>query len=267
MRDQTEEAIRLSPADARAMLRKGGWDGLTEAVAQAYVHASLMVVPSAEVPNILAFAAANPRAVPIIAVLPKGEWTTPLAEGGDIRTDVARYEVWENGVRTAELERIDHLWHDDLVAIFIGTTHILGMALKEAGIPADTVDNPRPAIYSTALEATPAGGLNATKHVTVKFARPEEVETVVRVSTEIPLGHGQPIAIGGSMIGVDGDHPAFGYPLLVEENRVPIFFECSYTLKSALQHAPVTWFACSAPGCSFITDVPWARTRNTTNIA
>lgn len=32
-----------------------------------------------------------------------GSWQTVLAEGADLRTDIPRYRVWENGQLTAEI--------------------------------------------------------------------------------------------------------------------------------------------------------------------
>ena len=87
----------LTPAEARALFRNGlvtptaGWSA-------GYAQANLIVVPKAQAFDVLLFAQRNPKSCPILGVLDAGETAGPLLAGGDIRADVPRYTVYENGV-------------------------------------------------------------------------------------------------------------------------------------------------------------------------
>ncbi|GIW07126.1 MAG: UPF0317 protein [Dehalococcoidia bacterium] len=255
--DAARDAIGATAAEARALIRAGRWSGLTETLAQRFVHLAPVVVPADWVLPLLQFCIRNPSAGPILELLAPGDWETGLAPGGDIRTDVVRWQIWEAGRLTGEVTDLRPVWREDLVTVLLGTSHILAGPLKAAGISAETVDNPRPAIYRTALPTQPAGPLSGPHFVTVKFARPEEIATIFRVTGRYPAGHGAPIHAGDpALIGVDGVHPAFGFPLEVPAGRVPLFWPCGFTVLEALRAARLPWLACHAPGCTFIVDLP-----------
>jgi uncharacterized protein YcsI (UPF0317 family) len=199
----------------------------------------------------------NPLAAPILDVLDPGAPATDLAQGGDVRTDVVRWQVWEAGAMASETHDLRPYWREDLVTVLLGTSHILAGPLKAAGIPEWTVDNPRPAIYRTALRARSAGRLGGPQYVTVKFADPIDVPLITRITAKYPAGHGAPLHIGDpGLIGVDGASPGFGHPLDIPPGTTPVFWACSFTVLEALRAARVPWFACHAPGCTFILDIP-----------
>jgi uncharacterized protein YcsI (UPF0317 family) len=249
--------VAVTAAEARALIRAGRWTGLTETLAQQSVHLAPVAVPSEWALPLLQFCVRNPIAAPVIEVLGPGEWMTDLAPDGDLRTDVPRWQVWEAGVLAAEVTDLRPHWRDDLVTVLLGTSHLFAGPLKTAGISAETVDNPRPAIYRTARPTRQAGPLAGPLFVTVKFARPAEVATIVRVTARFPAGHGAPVHVGDpALIGLDGEQPAFGAPLEVPDGTVPLFWACGYTVLEALRAARLPWFACHAPGCAFIVDLP-----------
>ncbi|MFN8535517.1 MAG: DUF1445 domain-containing protein [Dehalococcoidia bacterium] len=251
------DPVATTAAAARALIRAGRWTGLTETLAQHYVHLAPVTLPADDALALLRFCVRNPQAGPVVEILGPGEWESDLAPGGDIRTDVVRWQIWEGGEAAGETADLRRFWRHDLVTVLLGTSHILAGPLKDAGIPADTVDNPRPAIYRTTLPSRPAGSLRGPQYVTVKFALPEEVAKIVRVTACYPAGHGAPIAIGDpAAIGVDGELPGFGYPLAIPPGRVPLFWACGFTVLEALRAARLAWFACHAPGCTFIVDLP-----------
>lgn len=247
----------------RAAIREGRHTGLTETVGQEWAQGGPLFVPREYAYDVLLYSVRNPAALPLLDVLDPGAWTTELAPGADVRTDVPLYEVWADGQKIAEVTDLRPLWRGDLVTFVMGTSHILAMGLKEAGVAETTVDNPRPAIYRTALPTRAAGRLSGPLCVTVKFARPDEVAIIQRVSATLPAGHGAPVHAGDpAAIGVEGDAPVFGYPLDVPEGTVPVFWACSYSLLAALRAAKIPWFACHAPGRMLVTDLPWHAYRN-----
>ena len=90
------ERAALAPAEARALFREGlvtptsGWcDG--------WAQANLIVVPRDWAFDVLLFAQRNPKPCPVLGVLEPGEVSGTLLRGGDVRTDVPLYTVYENG--------------------------------------------------------------------------------------------------------------------------------------------------------------------------
>lgn len=251
-----DDPVVATAAEARELIRAGRWIGLTETLAQRFVHLAPVAVPSEWALPLLQFCVRNPVAAPVVEVLGRGEWMTDLAPDGDLRTDVPRWQVWEAGALAAEVTDLRPSWRDDLVTVLLGTSHLFAGPLKAAGVSVETVDNPRPAIYRTTLSTRQAEPLGGPLFVTVKFARPEEIATIVRVTARYPAGHGAPIHVGDpAVIGLDGAQPAFGFPLEAPDDRVPLFWACGFTVLEALRAARLPWFACHAPGCTFIVDL------------
>ena len=84
------------PAVARDHYRAGlavpssGW-------APGYTQANLVVVPQDWAYDVLLFGQRNPKPVPLLDVTDAGSTSTALAPGADLRTDLPRYRVWQDG--------------------------------------------------------------------------------------------------------------------------------------------------------------------------
>ena len=92
----------VAPAEARRQFRNGlvtptsGWsDG--------YTQANLIAVTADYADEFLEFCRLNPKACPVIDVIPAGSYESSLAAGSDIRTDIPAYRVWKDGVLAAEV--------------------------------------------------------------------------------------------------------------------------------------------------------------------
>ena len=128
-----ENRAALSPAQARALFR----DGLavpTAGFSLGYAQANLIIVPKDQAFDVLLFAQRNPKSCPILGVLDAGETSGELLAGGDIRTDVPKYVVYENGVKVAEPTDLTEYWRDDLVTFIVGCSFTFETALMEGGI-------------------------------------------------------------------------------------------------------------------------------------
>lgn len=83
----------------------------------------------------------NPAQRARLDILPSAEGMRPgspeprqLAPGADLRTDLPRYSVYENGKRR-DVGDIKDLWRPDLVAFLIGSGITFDSALERAGCP------------------------------------------------------------------------------------------------------------------------------------
>lgn len=88
-----------SGRDVRLAARTGDLTGPTSGLAHDHVQANLAIIPEALAFNFLLFCQRNPKPCPVIEVLDPGE-VDPLitSRGSDVRTDVPKYRVYENGV-------------------------------------------------------------------------------------------------------------------------------------------------------------------------
>src|SRR5262247_3082328 len=109
------------PKEIRADIRRGALSGVTAGLAPGFVQANLAILPREAAYDFLLFCQRNPRPCPLIEVTdvgspePKG-----VAPGADLRTDLPRYRIYEDGVMADEVTDITPFWRDDLVAFLLG---------------------------------------------------------------------------------------------------------------------------------------------------
>ena len=107
----TTPAESSAGAEARARIR-AGFTGPTSGMAPGLVQANLIAVPADWAFDVLLFAQRNPKPCPVIDVLEPGRVESALAAGSDLRTDLPRYRVWEDGQLTAEVDDASSVFAD-----------------------------------------------------------------------------------------------------------------------------------------------------------
>ena len=246
----------LSPAAARALFRAGlvaptaGWSA-------GYAQANLIIVPKAQAFDVLLFAQRNPKPCPILGVLDAGETSSALLAGGDIRTDVARYVVYENGVKTAEPTHLLDYWRDDLVTFIVGCSFTFEAALQEGGIRVAHIDQGvNVPMYRTSLRCEPAGGMSGPMVVSMRPIPASQVADAVRITSRYPAVHGAPVHVGNpAELGItDLSRPHFGDPVEIPEGHIPVFWACGVTPQAAVMESRPPLAIGHAPGHMLITD-------------
>src|SRR5947207_10512462 len=108
-------------AAVRAACRSGEFTGPTPGLAPGYVHANLVIVPRDLAFDFLLFCHRNPKPCPLLDVTEAGDPEPRLAApGADLRTDLPRYCVYQNGERVEEPTDLNAWWREDLVAFLLG---------------------------------------------------------------------------------------------------------------------------------------------------
>src|SRR3954465_6451727 len=121
--------------DARRRIRAGGHRLPTSGMAPGYVQGNLAILPKELAADFTRFCMLNPKPCPLLGQSEPGDWRLPtLAEDLDIRPDLPRYRVWQNGKVVAEPTDIVAQWRDDLVAFVLGCSFSFEVALMEDGI-------------------------------------------------------------------------------------------------------------------------------------
>jgi uncharacterized protein YcsI (UPF0317 family) len=248
----------LRGADIRAQARSGLLVGPTCGLAPDYLQANLVIVPANLAFDFLRFCQRNPKPCPLLDVTEPGAWE-PLhvAPGADVRMDVPRYRVFQQGVLVEEPSDIVRWWRDDLVAFLLGCSLSFEAAMQRAGLPVRHLEaGCNVPMYRTNLRCTPSGTFRGPLVVTMRPLTPAQAIEAVVITSRYPQAHGAPIHFGDpAAIGIaDLTHPDFGDAVTVRTGEVPVFWACGVTPQAVLMEAKPEFAITHSPGCMFVTD-------------
>lgn len=242
----------------RETIRRGEWNRPTPGLAEGHAQANLIALPRALADDFEAFCRANPRPCPLLERLPAGSpHTQEMADGADVRTDLPRYLVFENGVRVAETEDVTPWWRDDLVTFLLGCSFTFEWALRQAGLPLFHVDQGRNVpMYHTNIALEAVGLFCGEMVVSMRCFDPSDVARAAAISGRMPRMHGAPVHIGDpAAIGIDDiDAPHFGDAIMRPEGTVAVFWPCGVTSQMAGLSARPSLAICHAPGHMLLLD-------------
>jgi uncharacterized protein YcsI (UPF0317 family) len=245
--------------EARAAIRSGEWTGPTAGLAPGRVQANLVVLPEEDSHDFLRFCVRNPRPCPVLAVCDPGSPAPgEIAADADVRTDVPRYRVHRDGELVDEVEDLDALWRDDLVAFLLGCSFTFERALLAAGLPVRHIEEGvNVSMYRTSLQCRPAGRFSGPLVVSMRPLAPGDVPRAVQVTSRFPTAHGAPVHVGDpAAIGVeDLDAPDYGDPVTVRDGEVPVFWACGVTPQAVAAASRPALMITHAPGHMFVTDL------------
>lgn len=250
------EARSLSPAEARALFR-AGLVRPTSGFSAGYAQANLIIVPRSHAFDLLLFAQRNPKPMPLLGVLDAGEVTSRLLAGGDVRTDVPKYVVYEDGVPVAEPTSITEYWRDDLVTFIVGCSFTFEAALVAGGVSiAHQEQGVNVPMYRTSVRCAPAGDLTGPLVVSMRPVPAAQVPDAVRITSRYPAVHGAPVHVGAPHeLGIaDLSRPDFGDPVEIPEGHLPVFWACGVTPQAAVMESRPPLAIGHAPGHMLITD-------------
>lgn len=250
------ERAALKPSEARALFRTG-FSAPTAGFSAGYAQANLLIVPRNLAFEVLLFAQRNPKSCPVLGVLDAGETTGELLVGGDIRSDVPKYVVYENGVKVDEpLDLFEH-WREDLVTFMVGCSFTFETALMEHGIGMAHIDQGvNVPMYQTNVRSNAAGSLGGPMVVSMRPIPASQVADAVRITSRYPAVHGTPVHIGNPQeIGIaDLASPDYGDPVSLPEGTIPVFWACGVTPQAAVMESRPALAIGHAPGHMLITD-------------
>lgn len=152
----------LTPTQVRQLCRENKFhSGGTPGYAPGYAQANVLILPAKYAEDFKLLCQRNPVPCPLLAWTEPGDPTVPklLATGSDIRTDCAKYNVYEHGKLVEVKKDITDEWKEDSVAFFIGCSYSFEDALVKAGMGLRHVETARILpVYKTSVPLMPAGG-------------------------------------------------------------------------------------------------------------
>ena len=246
----------------QARLRyRAGHVAPTAGVAPGLTQANMIVLPRDWAFDFLLYAQRNPKPCPVLDVTDAGSFSTVLAPGADLRTDLPLYRIWRDGKLAEEVPDASAAWaeHPDLVAFLIGCSFTFETPLVEAGIDVRHVtDGTNVPMYLTDQPCRPAGRLKGNLVVSMRPIAPERVADAAMISGRFPAVHGSPVHVGApERLGIsDLAKPDFGDAVRIEPGEVPVFWACGVTPQAAVMASGVPFAITHSPGHMFVTDIP-----------
>ncbi|CAE7797312.1 unnamed protein product, partial [Symbiodinium microadriaticum] len=139
----------------------------------------------------------NPKPCPLLEVLEAGVFESRSMCIADIRTDLPRYRVFENGVLTEECGDITSLWREDLVTFIIGCSFSFEEAMVNSRIPVRHIEEKRNVpMYNTNIPLASAGVFSGNMVVSMRPLTPANAVRATELTARYPRVHGSPIHIG-----------------------------------------------------------------------
>lgn len=255
-----EQAAVLPPQDLRAQIASGGWSGPTLGLGLGYLQTNLAIVPRDYAFDFLLFCTRNPKPCPLVEVTDVGDPRIKrIAPGSDLRTDLPRYRVFENGEVIDEPTDITRHWRDDAVGFLLGCSLTFEGALLAAGVPLRHLESGHNApVYVTNVECEPAGVFSAPLVVSMRPIPAPLVSRAVQITSRYPWGHGAPMHVGDpASLGIESlDQVDFGDKPTMQPGDVPVFWGCGITPQLAAGRAKPTYMITHYPEHMHVADRP-----------
>ena len=253
-----------TPSQIRQLIRNGEYNDNTSGLAPGFVQGNLAILPKAWADEFLQFCQLNPKPCPIIGMSAQpGQFILPeLGDDLDIRRDVPRYRIYENGVMTQELNDVSEVWRDDLVTFVLGCSFSFEEALLADGLEVRNIsEGVNVPMYRTNIDCRPAGRFSGTTVVSMRPMKAADAIRAVQICTRFPSVHGAPLHLGDpSLIGIDDiNQPDFGDAVTIKEDELPVFWACGVTPQVAIEQAKPSFCITHSPGYMIVTDLPNSR--------
>ncbi|MBO6902676.1 MAG: DUF1445 domain-containing protein [Rhizobiaceae bacterium] len=241
-----DKAAAMTPEEVRLACRSGSFRRPTRGAALGWVHCNLVILHRRHAYDFLLYCQRNRKACPVLEVTDPGmAEPRDLAPGCDLRTDLARYAVFEGGERREDRSNISNLWTQDSVAFLIGSGISFDGALERAGVQTRRFRW----IVNTEIETVAAGPFSGKLVATMRWLTPAEAIIATEVSSRFQLAHGAPIHIGDpDQIGADLEVPILGDPVgRPPDGYIPVFWACGVTPHNAALNARLDLLITHAP--------------------
>lgn len=250
----------FSPTQLRERIRAQEHCTNTSGLAAGFVQCNIVILPAAYAADFARFCQLNPKPCPLIhmASSPGDPGLDALGSDIDIRTDVPRYCVFENGVKIEEHKDIRHLWRDDLVTFALGCSFSFEEALLADGLEVRNMsEGSNVPMYRTDIPCTSAGPFRGNMVVSMRPFVAKDAIRAVQICTRFPSVHGAPIHLGDpGLIGIgELAAPDFGDPVSLNANELPVFWACGVTPQLALEQAALPFAITHSPGHMLVTDL------------
>jgi uncharacterized protein YcsI (UPF0317 family) len=247
-----------TPVELRELIRRQEWTRPTTGACPGNVQANLVMMPEAAAFEFLLFCVRNPKPCPILDVLEPGAFEPGIAEGADLRSDLPRYRVFQNGEFRKEVEDVKDIFRDDMVSFLLGCSFSFENAMLAADLPIRNLEEGKNvSMYTTGIDCRAAGRFQSRMVVSMRPMTEAQAVRAVQVTTRFHLTHGAPVHLGDpEKIGIaDLSRPDFGDAVTIGPGEIPVFWACGVTSQLAATSAPLPLVITHSPGHMFVSDL------------
>ncbi len=249
----------LSPREIRKLIREEAITTPTAGMCRGYAQANLVILPQKYAEDFKLYVQYNPKPCPILEITEPGSFMTKkVANNANIITDIPKYFIYENGVKTDECYNAKKYWRDDFVCFLIGCSFSFEEALIKEGIEVRHITmGCNVPMYKTNIPCKPAGVFKGPYVVSMRPMKKDDLEKAYAITGRFPHVHGAPIHWGHpEKIGIrDINKPDYGNAVEIKEDEIPVFWACGVTPQAAVENAKPEIVITHAPGHMFITDI------------
>ncbi len=257
---QKSNLAEMSPEEFRNIVRRGEFTEVTAVACRSYVQANLAIVPKDYAFEFLLFAHRNPRAFYVIDVTEPGDPHPRLvAPEADLRTDLPRYRVFQDGELIGEPTDIIKYWRDDLVTFLIGCSQSFDWALQAANLHYRLFSD-----YTINRQLVPAGRFQGPMQSAPRaFKNAQNAVRAIQISSRHLIAHGPPIHIGDpATVGVkdlgksdSGWIPPVPWPPApLQPGEILLWWATGANLSKVAMASKIPFMIVHRPGCMFITN-------------
>ncbi|MBI4319319.1 MAG: DUF1445 domain-containing protein [Chloroflexi bacterium] len=247
----------MTPSELRQLIRNGEWTGPTElAVCEEYAQANLAIIPKEYALDFLRFCHLNPQPCPLLEVTEPGDpRPRHVAADADLRTDLPKYRVYEDGRLIDEPSNIVDYWREDLVGFLLGCSGNFDWSLRAANLHYRIAG-----VFTTNVECASAGPFQGPVVVTCRlFKGGRDAIRAIQISSRFPSAHGAPIHVGDpSIIGIkDISRSDIGTLKLdspPQQDEVAMFWACGLTVQTVAVQARLPIMITHYSRHMFVTD-------------
>jgi uncharacterized protein YcsI (UPF0317 family) len=247
-----------TPAELRELIRRREWTRPTTGACPGTIQANLVMLPEAAAFEFLLFCVRNPKPCPILDVLEPGAFEPGIAGGADLRSDLPRYRVFQNGEFRNEVEDVKDIFRSDMVSFLLGCSFSFENAMLAADLPVRNLEEGKNvSMYTTDIDCRPAGRFQSKMVVSMRPMTEAQAVRAVQVTTRFHLTHGAPVHLGDpEKIGItDLSQPEFGDAVTIGSDEIPVFWACGVTSQLAASSVPLPLVITHAPGHMFVSDL------------
>jgi uncharacterized protein YcsI (UPF0317 family) len=258
-----------SPADLRQAIRSGQFSFPTSGRCPGYIQANMVILRRPIAEKFLQFCELNPRACPLLEMLPAGVFTpTKLAKtNADIRTDLPKYRIYRDGKFIEEVTDVKDYWNDEMVTFLLGCSFSFENALQQHGIRIKNIDqNKNVSMYKCSKIKCDGPFADVSLIVSMRPIRNDLVELAKEITGKgiFQNTQGEPLYCGYDYVEHLGVHQDlnnvdFGDSVDVDrETETPCFWYCGVTgIMAAIEASKIEQGICIiySPGHMFLSDV------------
>src|SRR5699024_1392762 len=178
----------MTGAEIRSLIRRQKITGSTAGMAEGYTQANLVILKKEYAFDFLLFCQRNPKSCPVLDVSEAGSFTpATIADDADIRKDIPKYRIYQDGKFTEEVTDITAYWEDDMVCFLLGCSFTFETALLTNDIPVRHIEeNCNVPMYKTNIPCKRAGVFAGPTVVSMRPMSHEDAIRAVQITSRFP---------------------------------------------------------------------------------